>query len=307
LRALYPIGTPGKKWGHNEQQQWLAKQSKKRDYNDLVVSLIDTLSPNFIVEQYGQLPDHSHLVTYALRSKNWCDSKPCVLITGGVHGYETSGVMGALAFAKHSAERFSDRVNFVILPCISPWGFETINRWNSNAVDPNRSFCDDSPAPEAALVINYLAKLNCPFVMHIDLHETTDTDNSEFRPALAAKQGTENTNWNIPDGFYLVGDTQRPVADFQQAIISAVEKVTHIAPADEKGALIGVPIEQFGVCNYDCKALFLCAGVTDADYVTTTEVYPDSPYVDAQNCIDAQVAAICGGLDYLISQSVISR
>ena len=34
-------------------------------------------------------------------------------------------------------------------------------------------------------------------------HQTTDTDNSEFRPALAARDGKINTNWNIPDGFYL--------------------------------------------------------------------------------------------------------
>ena len=302
MYARYAIGNPGEKWGASEKQQWLAKQSKKRDYNELVVSQIDKLSHTFTVEQYGSLPDHAHLMLYGLRSKNWSDNKPCVLITGGVHGYETSGVMGALAFAEHYAGRFLDDLNFVILPCISPWGFETINRWNSAAVDPNRSFYSNSPAPESELVINYLAKLNCQFVMHIDLHETTDTDNSEFRPALAAREGKENTNWNIPDGFYLVGDTKRPVAGFQQAIISAVKKVTHIAPADENNQLIGVPIEQFGVCNYDCKALFLCAGVTDAQYVTTTEVYPDSPLVDAQNCINAQVAAICGGLDYLISE-----
>ncbi|MFT4630586.1 MAG: hypothetical protein ACI8PV_001708, partial [Dinoroseobacter sp.] len=31
---------------------------------------------------------------------------------------------------------------------------------------------------------------------------------------------------------------------------------------------------------------------------TTTEVYPDSPKVDDENCIQAQVAAICSGLDF---------
>ena len=98
-------------------------------------------------------------------------------------------------------------------------------------------------------------------------------------------------------------DIRRRWNDFfiQKAIIESVEKVTHIAPEDENGELIGVAIEQFGVCNYDCKGLSLCAGITDAKYVTTTEVYPDSPKSDEQNCIDAQVAAICGGLNYLQS------
>ena len=81
-----------------------------------------------------------------------------------------------------------------------------------------------------------------------------------------------------------------------------MRKVTHIAPADERGMLIGVPLESEGVINYDKKKLFLCAGFSDAEYVTTTEVYPDSPKVTDENCNDAQVAAICGGLDYILSK-----
>jgi hypothetical protein len=45
--------------------------------------------------------------------------------------------------------------------------------------------------------------------------------------------------------------------------------------------------------------LGLCAGMTAAPYRTTTEVYPDSPQVDDENCILAQVAAVCAGLEYL--------
>ena len=40
-------------------------------------------------------------------------------------------------------------------------------------------------------------------------------------------------------------------------------------------------------------------GVTDSTYVTTTEVYPDSAKVDDENCIEAQVAAVIGGLNYI--------
>ena len=44
--------------------------------------------------------------------------------------------------------------------------------------------------------------------------------------------------------------------------------------------------------EYDCRALGLCAGATDARYVTTTEVYPDSPRATPQQWNDAQAAAI---------------
>ena len=59
------------------------------------------------------------------------------LITGGIHGYETSGVLGALRFLEHHAVDFEAGFNLVVAPCVSPWGFETINRWSPLAIDPN--------------------------------------------------------------------------------------------------------------------------------------------------------------------------
>ena len=47
--------------------------------------------------------------------------------------------------------------------------------------------------------------------------------------------------------------------------------VTHIAP-DTDGKIIGEPVTQRGVINYPVKSLGLCASITDAPYVTTTEV-----------------------------------
>lgn len=303
----YPIGTPGVAWQKQEKQEWLNLQSKKRSYLEEVVSKIEMIANDFIVEQYGQLTYRTeHYPLFVIKTKQWQNDKPTVLVTGGVHGYETSGVHGALRFALSGAKPYLSSFNFIIAPCVSPWGYETINRWNPDAIDPNRSFYTDSPAQESvalmALVEGIKREKQTTILAHFDLHETTDTDNSEFRPALAARDAKVQHNWNIPDGFYLVGDTEKPQSLFQQAIIQSVEKVTHIAPADENNQLIGVDISQFGVINYPTKALGLCASVADAQYCTTTEVYPDSPRSDDENCIIAQVASITGGLEYLEQQ-----
>lgn len=297
----YPIGTPGKKWGAEEKSQWLAQQQIKRSYNDLVVSEINQLAQDFDIEQYGALPiDTERYPLFVIKSPNFNPDLPTILVTGGVHGYETSGVHGALRFAQTTATKFNNQFNFIIAPCVSPWGYETINRWNYDAIDPNRSFYSDSPAPESAQLMAFINKLDTPIFAHFDLHETTDTDNSEFRPALSARDAIVQKTWNIPDGFYLVGDSDNPQHDFQKAMIAGVEKVTHIAPADENDQLIGEAITQFGVINYATKKLGLCAGMTNAGFVTTTEVYPDSPKVDDENCILAQVAAVESGLNYLL-------
>lgn len=297
----YPIGTPGKKWGEAEKKQWLASQNTKRSYAKDVVSQIDSLSDRFEICQYGKLLYmDTEYPLYVLKSKAWQTDKPTALITGGVHGYETSGVHGALRFASSQAQHYQAHFNLLIAPCISPWAYETINRWNPAAIDPNRSFYAASPSPEAAALMALVGELD--ILVHIDLHETTDSDNSEFRPALAARDAIEQKSWEIPDGFYCVGDTENPCPAFQRAVIESVAKVTHIAPADAEGMIIGSHMEQPGVINYALKKLGLCASVSNARYTTTTEVYPDSHQVDDENCILAQVAAICGGLDYLISQ-----
>ncbi|MDZ4728480.1 MAG: M14 family metallocarboxypeptidase [Xanthomonadales bacterium] len=298
----YPIGTPGSKWGDAEKAAWLARQSIKRSYAQEVLKKLEPLRETFDIEQYGALSfDPQRYPLFIARSKAWDSNKPVALVTGGVHGYETSGVQGAIRFMQTSAGEFFDAFNILVAPCVSPWGYETINRWNPQAVDPNRSFKADSGSEEAQLLMAYVEKVPAMIKVHIDLHETTDTDDSEFRPALAARDGVAFTDWGIPDGFYLVGDTEKPCALFQQAMIQAVEQVTHIAPADEKNEIIGVKLEQWGVINYAARPLGLCMSMTEAPYVTTTEVYPDSPKADDENCIQAQIAAVRGGLQHVVS------
>ncbi len=291
-------------WGQTEKDNWFKQQTIKRSYLGEVVSKIRKLGDRFDVVEYGSLSLNSALYPlYLIKSKNFDPQKKTILITGGVHGYETSGVHGALDFFSRAINPYLEKFNFICAPCISPWAYETINRWNPKAIDPNRSFYNESPAEECRLFLNAMATLNLKILAHFDLHETTDTDNSVFRPALEQRDGVPQELWDIPDGFYLVGDSDNPQKEFQGSIIRSVRKVTHIAPIDENGKIIGVPIEQEGVINYPVKKLSLCAGFSGALYTTTTEVYPDSPKVTDAICIEAQIAAIGGGLDYLISQS----
>ncbi|HET8940974.1 MAG TPA: M14 family metallocarboxypeptidase, partial [Rudaea sp.] len=240
---------------------------------------------------------------FVLRSRDWRDAVPCMLVTGGVHGYETSGVMGALQFAEQRAQDYAGRANLLIAPCVSPWGYERIQRWNAKALDPNRCFFDASPAQESAALMTMVAPLRDRIVMHIDLHETTDTDELEFRPALAARDGVAYEPGEIPDGFYLVDDSMHPQPEFQQAIIAAVAKVTHIAPADADGQIIGSPVISPGVIHYDFSGLGLCAGITKAKYKTTTEVYPDSAQASPEQCNAAQVVAVCAAIEFVLAQA----
>ena len=289
-------------WGEVDKAAWRARQQLRRSYRELVLDRMQALAANFNVQQTGNLSyDPSRYPLFLIRSHDWSAARPTVLLTGGVHGYETSGVLGALQFMERDAQDYLGRVNLACVPCVSPWGFETINRWNPLTLDPNRCFYADSPAEECAALMQTVASLATPLLVHMDLHETTDTDNTVFRPDRAARDGIDEDLWHIPDGFYTVGDSRNPQAGFQRAIIDSVRQETHIAPPDEQGCLIGKPLEQEGVINYDAQGLHLCTGFTGARYASTTEVYPDSPRTNPAACIRAQVAAVRGGVDYALA------
>ena len=292
-------------WTAADKTAWLARQRIQRSYAEEVVAPLQSRLPaQAELFQYGVL-DYTRLglgtyPLHAVRSRDWHPDRPVVLVSGGVHGYETSGVQGALQWLEHEFDRHAGAFNLLVLPCISPWGYETINRWNPDALDPNRQFRPASPAAESALAMACVAATCARVDLHVDLHETTDTDNSEFGPAKAARDGKSFDPHAIPDGFYLVGDTERPEPDFQCALIDAVRRVTHIAGNDERGRLLGETPQQPGVINYPKRTLGLCGGMTGARFVTTTEVYPDSPTASPAQCNEAQVVTVGAAIDYLL-------
>ena len=297
---FYPIGTPGQAWGQAELAHWRSRQVRRRSYADDVLAAMERLRDRMDVQVYGEVVYAGEsFPLVALHSSGWNEDLPSVLVTGGVHGYETSGVHGALQFAAQHAAAYVGRVNLLVVPCVSPWAYEHIQRWNFDAIDPNRSFREPSPSQEAAALMRLVAPLHGQFVAHIDLHETTNTDESEYRPAVAARDGKVFVPGSIPDGFYLVDDTANPQPAFQRVIIEAVAQVTHIAPADEKNEIIGSPVVAPGVIQYAIHALGLCPSVSGARYTTTTEVYPDSPRATPAQCVAAQVAATCAAVDFV--------
>lgn len=302
--ANYPIGTPDEPWGAAEISAWRSAQTRKRSFEADVQSTIERLRTRFDIVEYGRLdyPPNSYPL-FAIKTRAWRDGLPSALVTGGVHGYETSGVHGALQFVDQHAADYEGRINLIVAPCVSPWAYERINRWNADAIDPNRSFREHSPAQESAALMDLVAPLRDRVLVHIDLHETTDTDESEFRPALAARDGKVFEPGEIPDGFYLVGDTENPQPEFQQSIIAAVAEVTHIAPADRNGEIIGSAVVAPGTIHYPLKQLGLCASITNAAYKTTTEVYPDSPRATPEQCNAAQVAAVRAAIDFALARS----
>jgi hypothetical protein len=128
---FYPVGKPGVPWGSAERAAWrqLVEQEPKRSYRAEVLDKVEKLrdSGQFAIEQYGALEcDTERYPLMVVKNKAWDAAKPAILVTGGVHGYETSGVQGALLFLQTRAGDYLDNFNMVVAPCVSPWGYEYI-------------------------------------------------------------------------------------------------------------------------------------------------------------------------------------
>mmetsp|Transcript_2905 Transcript_2905/g.4370 ORF Transcript_2905/g.4370 Transcript_2905/m.4370 type:complete len:364 (-) Transcript_2905:52-1143(-) len=315
----HKIGTPGLPWGTKEKNEWFNSRVYHRSYQEDVVKKLQAGFEGFAVHQYGTIHVNKEYPLYVVKSNDWDEEKVCVLITGGVHGYETSGVQGAILFLQRFAKYFNHDFNILVAPCVNPWGYETMERWNAQAMDPNRSFGREVTNESKALMQYLQHYLTCAkWLCHLDLHETTDFDKFEFRPAKLARDGEiSNQVGTIPDGFYLVTDSTitNPQTTWHKAMIDSVRQVTHIAPVRSNalcteqqlrmgpdGTIIGEQAVQEGVIAVPVPALGMCIGMTTAKYAATTEIYPDSPKVTLEQCNQAQMMCIKGGLEYITQQ-----
>ena len=91
--TLYPIGTPGQPWGEAERAVWRARQVRQRNYAHGVLHAMQPLVTQWDTVHFGDVfYGDEAFALMALRSQHWMSELPSVLVTGGVHGYETSGV-----------------------------------------------------------------------------------------------------------------------------------------------------------------------------------------------------------------------
>lgn len=103
-----------------------------------------------------------------------------VLIFGGVHGDEPSGVQSSADFAEnYDSFNFSKLYNYKIVPIVNPWGFEHNVRYNAKGIDINRDFADlNFESQEAEIIIKEYGKLN-PIIV-IDNHESNYNNDNFF-------------------------------------------------------------------------------------------------------------------------------
>lgn len=283
-------------WNEEHTIAWRAQQKPARDYQkDIIARLFNSkITNHYDAIQYGALShDPEKFPLYYLKSKNWDTAKPSLLVEGGVHGYEPSGIFAAIEWAEKHSHPLLEHFNFVVLPCMSPWGYEHDHRWNYHAQDPNRGHVPNSDIEECQLFMKAIEDLNIKFNASIDLHETPDRDRT-LRIMRASRFGSAlSPNYmDIPQGFYLFVDEdyKKTNPQYSEIIVQEIEKVASIS-SDE--LIMDLPNE--GGIVY---ASFGGLGATwlgengYSKYAATTEVY--STPIGKKKSTESQIACIQG-------------
>jgi murein peptide amidase A len=138
-----------------------------RDYGEVVKRLRNLPRREWRVEQVGEVWGYPFFQVQGRIIRG----APAVLLTAGIHGEEPGSVAGALRWLE-SGESAKWGVNWVVLPCINPYGWERNQRRNPQHRDINRQFRDSRACPEAILIERLLKGQR--FLFSLDLHEDVD-------------------------------------------------------------------------------------------------------------------------------------
>lgn len=305
-----------KGWNQSQCETWrkhVLEQGALRNYEDIISRVTRLPANTHTFENYGTTAQGHSLLRVTVGDIN--NGRPNILITGGVHGYEPSGVEAALKFLEDDAPSLTDTFNFVVYPCLSPWAYEYDQRWNPQAEDPNRLFARnlgnakphvhrEMDIDECRHFMNSMETSGIVFSCAIDLHETSNRD-IDLRILRAERfdETLANDYKEIPQGYYLTlskreseseNDLQRR---FGKSIIDRVQEPSPIAP--EPTILSGKTNEGGIILSPPSNGLLRTYLDGHAKIVAVTEVNPDAPGMIWEKTVQAQLASIHGAMDYV--------
>ena len=268
-----------------------------------MLGVIERLRSRFDVVQYGRLDygaDSYPLL--AIRSRDWRDDLPCALVTGGVHGYETSGVHGALQFVERHAADYDGRVNLLVAPCVSPWAYERIHRWNADADRPEPFVPRRQPG---AGVGGADATGRAAARSRARAHRPA-RDHRQRRVRVPSRAG--RARWQAVRAGR---DSRRLLSGRRQRASAARvpaggdrgggEGHPHRAGRRATARSSARPWSRRASSNTRSGSSACARASPTRRYKTTTEVYPDSPRATPEQCNAAQAAAVRAAIDYALA------
>lgn len=155
--------------------------------------------------------------------------KKKICLSGGIHGDEPGGVETILAVIEmiRKEPALLDSFEFLLIPCINPFGYEYHTRQNRSRIDLNRQYVRKRPPSEVRFVKRAIEGKS--FDLDIEFHEDIDTP-----------------------GFYMYEITQDPRQAVGRKIIQRIAKRY---PINLQNEIEGAPADG-GLISPDTSSAF---------------------------------------------------
>lgn len=140
-----------------------------RDYRQLEQRLQRLPRRAWDVEPVGRVDG---LPFYEVTSRRPAHGDP-VLLSAGIHGEEPAGVEAVLSFLESPPPDWL-RLNWVVWPCINPYGWERNQRRSRQGLDINRQFRGRTRSDHARLIKQRVAHRR--FAVSLEFHEDVDAE-----------------------------------------------------------------------------------------------------------------------------------
>jgi protein MpaA len=138
-----------------------------RDYREVVRRLTSAAKAGWRLKEAGRIWGYPWFSVERVVS----EAAPTVLLSGGMHGEEPGGVEGVLCWLE-GRECVRWHANWLVFPCINPYGWERNQRTNAQRRDINRQFHARTDTPESELIKR--AVRGRRFRFSIEFHEDVD-------------------------------------------------------------------------------------------------------------------------------------
>ncbi len=146
------------------------RHSRSHDFRHLIRRWRTAIRPTgLVLRKFGEASDFP--LHYA-ETRRPLPDRPWIYASAGIHGDETGATEGLLTWLERHPERI-EQFNFLLFPCLNPWGLVNNVRTDEAGRDLNRSYRDDSiPQTAAHRTLLRGRHFACALALHEDYDAT---------------------------------------------------------------------------------------------------------------------------------------